>query len=62
MDKDEELAETLFRAFMSGDTNKLTTTALPSEWQHLKPSYKAEWIKLAASLTPSGEAQQHVER
>lgn len=46
----EARAEQLFRAFMAGDTNKLTTTALPNDWPSLQLPYRQAWIDLAAAL------------
>ncbi|HEX8555247.1 MAG TPA: hypothetical protein VF695_11115 [Sphingomonas sp.] len=43
----EAMGEALHTAFMSGDTNKLTTTSLPGEWPNLTPSFAEEWRKVA---------------
>jgi len=42
--------EVLFRAFMAADVSRLTTTALPTEWPHMKPSYRKAWDDLAAAI------------
>ncbi len=46
--------ERLFRAFMSGDTNTLTGTALPTDWPVMKPSVQKAWNDLARVLTGDG--------
>jgi hypothetical protein len=51
--RDSITGEALFRAFMAGDVTRLTTTALPEEWPHMKPSYRKAWEDFAAALSPS---------
>jgi len=46
--------EALFRAFMASDVTRLTTTALPEEWPHMMPSYRAAWEDLAIRLLSQG--------
>ncbi len=50
--------ERLFRCFMAGDTNLLTSTAPPSEWAHLKPSYRQAWTDLARTLSRKDASPQ----
>lgn len=42
--------EALFRAFMVGDTNRLTTTALPTDWPGMKPLWRQAWKVYAAAI------------